>query len=53
MPVECVPNAKTYAGSEYSRRIDRVIVLAAFKTVIEWAKSQDVFSQGILFGMKI
>jgi AraC family transcriptional regulator len=26
-------------------------VLAALKTVIEWAKSQDVFSQGILFGM--
>src|SRR5580704_12172793 len=28
-------------------------VLAAFKTVIEWAKSQDVFSQGILFGMTV
>lgn len=26
-------------------------VLAAFKTMIEWAKSQDIFSQGILFGM--
>jgi AraC family transcriptional regulator len=26
-------------------------VLAALKTVIEWAKSQDVFSQGTLFGM--
>src|SRR5271168_3105832 len=28
-------------------------VLAAFETVIEWAKSQDVFSQGILFGMTV
>jgi AraC family transcriptional regulator len=26
-------------------------VLAALKTVIEWAKSQNVFSQGTLFGM--
>jgi AraC family transcriptional regulator len=26
-------------------------VLAALKTVIEWAKSQDIFSQGVLFGM--
>ena len=31
--------------------LDRV--LAALKTVIEWAKSQDVFSQGILFGMTV
>src|SRR5271163_2325247 len=31
--------------------LDRV--LAAFKTVIEWAKSQDIFSQGILFGMTV
>lgn len=29
--------------------MDRVI--AAFKTMIEWAKSQDIFSQGTLFGM--
>src|SRR6204780_2411276 len=28
-------------------------VLGALKTVIEWAKSQDVFSQGILFGMTV
>jgi AraC family transcriptional regulator len=28
-------------------------VLAALKTVIEWAKSQDIFSQGILFGMTV
>src|SRR5579864_4499049 len=28
-------------------------VLAALKTVIEWAKSQEVFSQGILFGMTV
>jgi AraC family transcriptional regulator len=28
-------------------------VLAALKTVIEWAKSQDVFSQGTLFGMSV
>jgi AraC family transcriptional regulator len=28
-------------------------VLAAFKTVIEWAKSQDIFSQGTLFGMTL
>ena len=28
-------------------------VLAALKTVIEWAKSQDVFSQGTLFGMTV
>jgi AraC family transcriptional regulator len=26
-------------------------VLAALKTMIEWAKSQDIFSQGTLFGM--
>jgi len=26
-------------------------VIAAFRKVMEWAKSQDVFSQGILFGM--
>jgi AraC family transcriptional regulator len=26
-------------------------VLAALKTMIEWAKSQDIFSEGILFGM--
>ncbi|HXW89564.1 MAG TPA: AraC family transcriptional regulator [Terriglobales bacterium] len=26
-------------------------VLAALKTMIEWAKSQDIFSQGVLFGM--
>src|SRR5215472_4493610 len=31
--------------------IDRV--LAALKTMIEWAKSQDIFSQGILFGMSV
>src|SRR5579864_8260531 len=31
--------------------LDRV--LAALKTVIEWAKSEDVFSQGILFGMTV
>jgi len=31
--------------------LDRM--LAAFVTVIEWAKSQDVFSQGILFGMTV
>ena len=31
--------------------MDRVI--AAFKTMIEWAKSQDIFSQGILFGMTV
>jgi AraC family transcriptional regulator len=28
-------------------------VLAALTTVIEWAKSQNVFSQGILFGMTV
>src|SRR5271166_1947078 len=28
-------------------------VLAALKTVIEWAKSQDLFSPGILFGMTV
>ena len=28
-------------------------VLAALKTVIEWAKSQDVLSQGTLFGMTV
>jgi AraC family transcriptional regulator len=28
-------------------------VLAALKKVIEWAKSQDMFSQGILFGMTV
>jgi AraC family transcriptional regulator len=28
-------------------------VLAALKTVIKWAKSQDIFSQGILFGMTV
>jgi len=28
-------------------------VLAALKTMIEWAKSQDIFSQGILFGMSM
>ena len=28
-------------------------VLAALKAVIEWAKSQDIFSQGILFGMTV
>jgi AraC family transcriptional regulator len=28
-------------------------VLAALNTVIEWAKSQDVFSQGTLFGMTV
>src|ERR1700688_1060359 len=31
--------------------LDRV--LAALKTVIEWAKSQDIFLQGILFGMTV
>src|SRR5271167_3246430 len=31
--------------------LDRM--LAALVTVIEWAKSQDVFSQGILFGMTV
>jgi AraC family transcriptional regulator len=28
-------------------------VLAALTTLIEWAKSQDVFAQGILFGMSV
>ena len=28
-------------------------VLAALKTMIEWAKSQDIVSQGILFGMSM
>jgi AraC family transcriptional regulator len=28
-------------------------VLAAVTTMIEWAKSQDIFSQGILFGMTV
>jgi AraC family transcriptional regulator len=28
-------------------------VLAALKTMIEWAKSQGIFSQGILFGMSV
>ncbi|MGB2626098.1 MAG: AraC family transcriptional regulator [Candidatus Acidiferrum sp.] len=28
-------------------------VLAALKTVIEWSKSEDIFQQGILFGMSI
>jgi AraC family transcriptional regulator len=27
--------------------------LTVFKTMIEWAKSQDIFSQGILFGMTV
>ena len=31
--------------------LDRV--QTALKTVIEWAKSQDIFSQGILFGMTV
>ena len=31
--------------------LDRV--LAAVKTMIEWAKSQGIFSQGILFGMTV
>jgi AraC family transcriptional regulator len=31
--------------------LDRV--LAALKTIIEWAKSQGIFSQGILFGMTV
>ena len=31
--------------------MDRVI--AALKTLIEWAKAQDIFSQGILFGMSV
>src|SRR6204780_1922313 len=31
--------------------MDRVIV--ALKTMIEWAKSQGIFSQGVLFGMTI
>jgi AraC family transcriptional regulator len=31
--------------------MDRVI--AALKTMIEWAKSQDIFSQAILFGMSV
>jgi AraC family transcriptional regulator len=28
-------------------------VIAALKTLIEWAKSQGIFSQGILFGMSV
>ena len=28
-------------------------LLAAFKTMIEWAKSQNIFSQGTLFGMTV
>ncbi len=28
-------------------------VLTALKTMIEWAKSQDIFSQGTLFGMSV
>jgi len=28
-------------------------VLAALKTLIEWAQSQDIFSQGTLFGMSV
>ena len=28
-------------------------VIAAFQTMIEWAKSQGIFSQGILFGMSV
>ena len=28
-------------------------VLAALKTMIEWAKAQDIFSQGTLFGMSV
>jgi AraC family transcriptional regulator len=28
-------------------------VLAAFKTVIEWAESQEILSQGTLFGMSV
>ena len=31
--------------------LDRV--LAALETIIEWAKSQDIFSQGTLFGMTV
>jgi DNA gyrase inhibitor GyrI len=31
--------------------MDRVI--AAFKTLIEWAKSQNIFTQGTLFGMSV
>jgi AraC family transcriptional regulator len=32
-------------------QLDRV--LAALKTMIKWARSQDIFSQGILFGMTV
>src|SRR5215467_10269982 len=32
-------------------KMDRV--LAALKTMIEWAKSKDIFSQGTLFGMSV
>jgi AraC family transcriptional regulator len=32
-------------------KMDRVI--AAFKTVIEWAKAQNIFKQGTLFGMSV
>jgi len=28
-------------------------VLAVFKTMTEWAKSQDIFAQGVLFGMTV
>src|SRR5580658_5722111 len=31
--------------------LDRL--LAVFKRMIEWAKSQDIFSQGVLFGMTV
>ena len=41
----------TYIRVTNAFELDRV--LAALKTMIEWAKSQDIFSQGILFGMTV
>ena len=40
-----------YVRVTHAFELDRV--LAALKTVIEWAKSQRIFSQGILFGMTV
>jgi hypothetical protein len=51
MRIESVPSQKTQANSEYAQRINRVIDYLRGNLEIEWAKSQDIFSEGILFGM--
>jgi AraC family transcriptional regulator len=47
IPERQVAYIRVTNGSDLDR------VLAAVKTMIEWAKSQDIFSQGILFGMTV